>query len=144
VDRHGIGQCLGAVEVEARENPSGLAATNSQELHERRGSSTAKGSVVAKLFERGQACGFDIVVIRLVQHDLARVFLQFLRVQRVQCGGSDLAISRKKMKKDLAAFYKAATTQPPVADWRSICADSVGLCATRVKTCTYQLPRDIY
>src|SRR5215469_6949838 len=29
VDRHGIGQCLGAVEVEARENPSGLAAANS-------------------------------------------------------------------------------------------------------------------
>jgi hypothetical protein len=27
VDRHGLGQCLGAVEVEARENPSGLAAT---------------------------------------------------------------------------------------------------------------------
>src|SRR6516165_5865373 len=30
VYRHGIGQCLGAVEVEAGENPSGLAATNSQ------------------------------------------------------------------------------------------------------------------
>src|SRR5262249_32502066 len=29
VDRDGIGQCLGAVEVEARENPSGLAAANS-------------------------------------------------------------------------------------------------------------------
>ena len=27
VDRHGLGQCLGAVELEARENPSGLAAT---------------------------------------------------------------------------------------------------------------------
>ena len=27
MDRHGLGQCLGAVEVEARENPSGLAAT---------------------------------------------------------------------------------------------------------------------
>jgi len=27
VDRHGLRQCLGAVEVEARENPSGLAAT---------------------------------------------------------------------------------------------------------------------
>jgi hypothetical protein len=30
VDRHGIGQCLGAVEVEARENPSGLAAPDSR------------------------------------------------------------------------------------------------------------------
>ena len=30
VDRHGTGQCLGAVEVEARENPSGLAAANSR------------------------------------------------------------------------------------------------------------------
>src|SRR5438094_2728387 len=29
-DRHGIGQCLGAVEVEARENPSGLAAPDSR------------------------------------------------------------------------------------------------------------------
>ena len=28
VDRHGLGQCLGANEGEARENPSGLAATN--------------------------------------------------------------------------------------------------------------------
>ena len=27
MDRHGLGQCLGAIEVEARENPSGLAAT---------------------------------------------------------------------------------------------------------------------
>ena len=27
VDRLGFGQCLGADEVEARENPSGLAAT---------------------------------------------------------------------------------------------------------------------
>ena len=26
LDRHGFGQCLGAVEVEARENPSRLAA----------------------------------------------------------------------------------------------------------------------
>jgi len=30
MDRHGIGQCLGIVEVEARENPSGLAAANSR------------------------------------------------------------------------------------------------------------------
>jgi hypothetical protein len=30
MDRHGIRQCLGTVEVEARENPSGLAAANSQ------------------------------------------------------------------------------------------------------------------
>jgi hypothetical protein len=29
VIRHGIRQCLGIVEVEARENPSGLAAANS-------------------------------------------------------------------------------------------------------------------
>jgi len=26
MDRHGTGRCLGVVEVEARENPSGLAA----------------------------------------------------------------------------------------------------------------------
>jgi hypothetical protein len=32
VDRHGMGQCLGAVEVEARENPSGLAAEFSRRI----------------------------------------------------------------------------------------------------------------
>src|SRR6516162_2238298 len=30
LDRHGFGQCLGVVEVEARENPSRLAATIAQ------------------------------------------------------------------------------------------------------------------
>jgi hypothetical protein len=30
LDRHGFGQCLGLVEVEARENPSRLTATTDQ------------------------------------------------------------------------------------------------------------------
>jgi len=40
VDRHGICQCLGAVEVEARENPSGLAAPNLG-LHQEAGYTSA-------------------------------------------------------------------------------------------------------
>ena len=50
----------------------------------------AERSVIAKLFQRGQAGGFDIRIIRFVVQDLARLLLQLLWVQRMQRGGREL------------------------------------------------------
>ena len=41
----------------------------------------AKRLVVAELLQRGQAGGLDVVIVRLVEQDLARLLLQLLRVQ---------------------------------------------------------------
>jgi hypothetical protein len=46
----------------------------------------AEGFVVAELFERDQARGLDIVVVRFVEQYLARVLLQFLRLGGVLAG----------------------------------------------------------
>src|SRR4029077_2345877 len=50
----------------------------------------AKSLIVAKCRERHQAGGLDVVIVRLVEDDLARALLQFRRVERMERGSGDL------------------------------------------------------
>jgi hypothetical protein len=55
LDRHGFGQCLGAVEVEARENPSWLAAMINQAIkpHKEAGYTSAVVTLGPELAKTG-------------------------------------------------------------------------------------------
>src|SRR5215208_4854320 len=42
-----------------------------------------EGFIVAKLRERGQACGLNVIIVRLVEQYFPRAFLQRLRLERI-------------------------------------------------------------
>ncbi len=60
VDRHGESQCLGGIEVEARENPSRLAARNILRPHQQAGYTSAIVSMSQKLSKSLQTGGVHI------------------------------------------------------------------------------------